>query len=761
MKRFFFTLSAIACIVAFAMASTFAQSVGHPPIGSDGITHSSGSTIAPREGIEMDSMIVKTVEKMNADTVLRTLRDLQNFGTRFLMLDSRKEIAGWLASKFVSYGYTDVRLDSFLCIVNWPGQYEDTLWQYNVIARLEGASAPDEVYVIGGHYDSYSNEDPYNIAPGVDDNGSAVAAAFEVARVMKLMEYQPEATIEFSLFAAEELGLFGSRHLAATAVEEHRDIRYVLNMDMIANNPDSLPVVYIYKYHNSEWAAIACAEAYNTYSSLEAFVLNTWDPTGTDSYSYFLSGIPSVFVQECTFSPNWHQFSDTVGNCNIGYLTEVARGACATLMEQQNLPHPGQLWARSTPESIHLTWQKTGITKVAGYNVYRSEIPDTGFIILNTALVTDSFFVDDSGIKGKPYFYKITRVSGSMVESQFSPVASGAIYAFTDTLLVINTLKLSQSSPDSIRLFYEAVMDTIPFEWYDINRDHPFGLELLSTHKNILWTANTTDYEQFMAPPYPFLKDFFDNGGNMMLSACNPAKLLGQGSSYPIVPEEGTIMRDFFKADTAGRNVSSLMYRAYPSEEGYDTIRIDLHKSMAPGYPGEIFNVEVYAPATEGNVIYRFDSRYPPASQFGKSQDKPVGLEYIGNDFRTILLGFPLFYLDTADASALMKYVMNFKFTHPTAIPGPSEQELSSVITAYPNPFPADINIGIRLEIPADGTLFVINTQGSHVADIYTGHFRAGPHSFRFNAGDLPAGLYQVILSTGTGIHSCKIVRVP
>ena len=761
MKRFVITLTALASMGVFFMVSSFAQSVGHPPAGFSDAALSAGSAIAPGERAEIDSMIVKTIQKMNADTVLRTLRDLQGFGTRFLMLDSRKEIADWLASKFVSYGYTDVRLDSFLCVVNWPGQFEDTLWQYNVIARLEGTTAGSEVYVIGGHYDSYSNDDPYNIAPGVDDNGSAVAATFEVARVMKLAGYQPEATIEFSLFAAEELGLFGSRYLAAKAVEQNKDIRYVLNMDMIANNPDSLPIVYIGKYHNSEWAAIASADAYNTYSTLEGIVLNTWDPTGSDSYSYFLFGIPSILVQECNFSPHWHLFSDTVGNCNVGYMTEVARGACATLMEQQNLPYPARLWARSTREGIILNWQPTGITKVLGYNIYRSELPDTGFFKINTALVTDSLFVDDGAVKGRPYYYMITRVSNAMAESQPSPVATGAIYAFSDTLLVINTLKLAQTTPDSIRLFYEAVMDTIPFEWYDLNRDHPFGLDLLATHKNILWTANTTDYEQFMAPPYALLKDFFDNGGNMMLSACNPAKLLGLGSSYPIVPAEGSVMRDFFKADTANRKVASLMYRAYPSEEGYDTLRIDLHKSMSPGYPGEIFNVEAYAPAGEGNVIYRFDSRYPPSSQFGMMQDKPVGLEYMGEDFRTILLGFPLFYLDTADATALMKYVMNFKFTHPTLIPEPPGRESPAVITAYPNPFSADITISIRLEEPEEGKLFVINMQGSRVADIYGGTFNAGTHSFGVDGGDLPAGLYQVIFSTGTGIHSCKIIRVP
>jgi leucyl aminopeptidase len=334
MKRFLITLLTLACTGLFPAISSFAQSVGHPPVGHPSRNQYSGSTVLPSQGEKtVDSTIVKTIEKMNADTVRQTLTDLQNFGSRFLMLESRKVVADWLAAKFISYGYTDVRLDSFLCIVNWPGQWEDTLWQYNVIARLEGISAPDEVYVIGGHYDSYSYADPDNNAPGADDNGSAVASAFEVARVMKLMNYQPEATIEFSMFAAEELGLFGSDYLAKTAKEQNKDIRYVLNMDMIANNPDSLPLVVIGKYTNNDWAAFASADAYETYTYLDAIVPDTWNPTGSDSYSYFLYGFPSIFVQECTFSPHWHQLSDTVGRTspirgNFGRVPHQKASTC-------------------------------------------------------------------------------------------------------------------------------------------------------------------------------------------------------------------------------------------------------------------------------------------------------------------------------------------------------------------------------------------------------------------------------------------------
>ena len=72
---------------------------------------------------------------------------------------------------------------------------------------------------------------------------------------MKMNNYQPEATIRFILFAAEELGLFGSQYLAETARDNGTNIRFMYNMDMISNNPDSLEEVTIYRYPGFDWAA--------------------------------------------------------------------------------------------------------------------------------------------------------------------------------------------------------------------------------------------------------------------------------------------------------------------------------------------------------------------------------------------------------------------------------------------------------------------------------------------------------------------------
>lgn len=80
----------------------------------------------------------------------------------------------------------------------------------------------DEICIIGGHYDSFTWENPLQYAPGADDNASGIAAILEIARVMKMRNYESECTIKFITFAAEELMRFGNsgaEHYAQESVD--------------------------------------------------------------------------------------------------------------------------------------------------------------------------------------------------------------------------------------------------------------------------------------------------------------------------------------------------------------------------------------------------------------------------------------------------------------------------------------------------------------------------------------------------------------
>ncbi len=72
----------------------------------------------------------------------------------------------------------------------------------------------------------------------------------------------------------------------------------------------------------------------------------------------------------------------------------------------------------------------------------------------------------------------------------------------------------------------------------------------------------------------------------------------------------------------------------------------------------------------------------------------------------------------------------------------------------YPNPFNSSTLFGFTLPRPARITLTLFNLQGQKVATILSGIFSAGSHTFRWQMGHLPAGMYfyrlrAIPLSTG------------
>ena len=84
---------------------------------------------------------------------------------------------------------------------------------YNVVGVHRGISCPNEIYVLGAHYDSVED------CPGALDNGSGVAGVLESARV--LSQHAFEGTIVFIAFDREEQGCFGSRAYVKDHIEDH------------------------------------------------------------------------------------------------------------------------------------------------------------------------------------------------------------------------------------------------------------------------------------------------------------------------------------------------------------------------------------------------------------------------------------------------------------------------------------------------------------------------------------------------------------
>ena len=73
----------------------------------------------------------------------------------------------------------------------------------NVIAELKGTERPDEIVLIGGHFDSW------DVGQGAHDDGGSCIAVWEAIRLLKELNLRPRRTIRVVLFTNEENGLRG------------------------------------------------------------------------------------------------------------------------------------------------------------------------------------------------------------------------------------------------------------------------------------------------------------------------------------------------------------------------------------------------------------------------------------------------------------------------------------------------------------------------------------------------------------------------
>jgi hypothetical protein len=74
----------------------------------------------------------------------------------------------------------------------------------NVIGEIPGTTKPDEVVMLGGHFDSWQG------GTGATDNGTGSAVAMEALRILVTLKKPMARTVRVALWGGEEEGLFGS-----------------------------------------------------------------------------------------------------------------------------------------------------------------------------------------------------------------------------------------------------------------------------------------------------------------------------------------------------------------------------------------------------------------------------------------------------------------------------------------------------------------------------------------------------------------------
>lgn len=188
----------------------------------------------------------------------------------------------------------------------------------NVAGMVRGKKQPDSIIVVCAHYDHLGRMGSV-LFPGANDNASGTALLLDLARHYSLPQNQPDYSLLFIAFAAEEAGLVGSNYFVSNPLVPLSNISLVLNLDLMAGGSEGIMVV------NGEQQS----RAYQLLDSLNAAgkylknVQKRANAANSDHYPFTQKGVPAIFVYTLGNVTAYHDPNDRSENLRWQHYRQI------------------------------------------------------------------------------------------------------------------------------------------------------------------------------------------------------------------------------------------------------------------------------------------------------------------------------------------------------------------------------------------------------------------------------------------------------
>jgi peptidase M28-like protein len=216
----------------------------------------------------------------------------------------------------------------------------------NLEATLRGTSRPQEVVILGAHYDTAEQ------APGADDNASGVAGVLVLARVFA--QARQSRSVRFLFFPNEEPPSFptaamGSRQYASAARERNDQITAMLSIESIGyydteKGSQRYPFPLNFAYPNvgdfigfvsnlsSRSLLHRAITAFRAHATLptQGAAAPSWVPGvwWSDHWSFWREGYPAIMITDTApyRNPFYHTPQDTPDKLDYDRMARVVHG---------------------------------------------------------------------------------------------------------------------------------------------------------------------------------------------------------------------------------------------------------------------------------------------------------------------------------------------------------------------------------------------------------------------------------------------------
>lgn len=193
----------------------------------------------------------------------------------------------------------------------------------NLVGMVKGTEMPDSFLVISAHYDHLgklgTTANNSAVFRGANDNASGVALMLHLAKQIaaKPLRY----SVVFIAFAGEEAGLLGSAHFVKNPQVKLKNIRFLVNLDLLGTGEDGIMVVNATEFPK-EWKML---DELNKENEWLKQVGQRGKAANSDHYWFTEAGVPAFFIYTMGGIKAYHDIYDLPETLPLTKTEEVGK----------------------------------------------------------------------------------------------------------------------------------------------------------------------------------------------------------------------------------------------------------------------------------------------------------------------------------------------------------------------------------------------------------------------------------------------------
>ena len=189
----------------------------------------------------------------------------------------------------------------------------------NVAGYIPAQSPSDSFVFVSAHYDHLGGLDGQVYIPGANDNASGTAMLLDMVDYFKSNPH-PKYNIGFLFFAAEEMGLLGSKHYVDNPSIPLEKTVFLLNLDLMGSGDKGFAVVNGSIFPN--WLDKLKGVNEQLPVPFETIKVRG-EAANSDHYWFSRNNVPAFFIYTMGGSSAYHDINDTPDIITLSRYTEM------------------------------------------------------------------------------------------------------------------------------------------------------------------------------------------------------------------------------------------------------------------------------------------------------------------------------------------------------------------------------------------------------------------------------------------------------